>query len=47
MTWAPFVLALVLGFAISAGIYAAYVWPDVEPEPEPQPEPEPPKPDPT
>jgi hypothetical protein len=34
--WEPFVLALVLGLVISAGLYFAYLWPSVEPvEPEP------------
>jgi len=30
--WGPFVLALVLGLVISAGLYFAYLWPSVEPE---------------
>ncbi len=30
--WAPFVLALVLGLVVSAGLYFAYLWPQVEPE---------------
>jgi hypothetical protein len=30
--WEPFVLALVLGLIISAGLYFAYLWPSVEPE---------------
>jgi hypothetical protein len=29
--WEPFVLALVLGIIISAGLYFAYLWPAVEP----------------
>jgi hypothetical protein len=29
--WEPFVLALVLGLIISAGLYFAYLWPSVEP----------------
>jgi hypothetical protein len=29
--WEPFVLALVLGVIISAGLYFAYLWPSVEP----------------
>jgi hypothetical protein len=29
--WEPFVLALVLGLIISAGLYFAYLWPAVEP----------------
>jgi hypothetical protein len=32
--WEPFVLALVLGLIISAGLYFAYLWPSVEPEPD-------------
>ncbi len=32
MIWAPFVLALVLGLVVSAGLYFAYLWPQVEPE---------------
>ncbi len=31
MIWGPFVLALVLGLVISAGLYFAYLWPSVEP----------------
>jgi hypothetical protein len=27
----PFVLALVLGLLVSAGLYFAYLWPQVEP----------------
>jgi hypothetical protein len=30
--WGPFVLALVLGLIVSAGLYFAYLWPSVEPE---------------
>ena len=30
--WEPFVLALVLGLVVSAGLYFAYLWPQVEPE---------------
>ncbi len=30
--WAPFVLALVLGLVVSAGLYFAYLWPQVEPD---------------
>jgi hypothetical protein len=30
--WEPFVLALVLGLIISAGLYFAYLWPSVEPD---------------
>lgn len=41
--WEPFVLALVLGLIVSAGLYFAYMWPTVEPldddvAPEPPPE---------
>ncbi len=33
--WGPFLLALVLGLIVSAGLYFAYLWPQVEPiEPE-------------
>lgn len=32
MIWEPFVLALVLGLVVSAGLYFAYLWPSVEPE---------------
>ncbi|HEU0033756.1 MAG TPA: hypothetical protein VFQ53_24180 [Kofleriaceae bacterium] len=31
MIWEPFVLALVLGLIVSAGLYFAYLWPSVEP----------------
>ena len=31
MIWEPFVLALVLGIVVSAGLYFAYLWPSVEP----------------
>jgi hypothetical protein len=31
--WEPFVLALVLGLIISAGLYFAYLWPSIEPLP--------------
>ena len=30
--WGPFVLALVLGLVVSAGLYFAYLWPHVEPQ---------------
>ena len=30
--WGPFVLALVLGLLVSAGLYFAYLWPQIEPE---------------
>jgi hypothetical protein len=34
--WEPFVLALFLGLIVSAGLYFAYLWPQIEPsEPEP------------
>lgn len=39
MTWGPFVLALVLGLIVSAGLYFAYLWPQVEPDAE-EPKPE-------
>jgi hypothetical protein len=29
--WGPFVLAIVLGLLVSAGLYFAYLWPSVEP----------------
>jgi hypothetical protein len=29
--WEPFLLALVLGIIVSAGLYFAYLWPSVEP----------------
>jgi hypothetical protein len=32
--WEPFVLALALGLIVSAGLYFAYLWPDVEPDDE-------------
>ncbi len=36
MIWEPFILALVLGIIVSAGLYFAYLWPSVEPaEPPP------------
>jgi hypothetical protein len=35
--WEPFVLALVLGLIISAGLYFAYLWPAVEPAADPAP----------
>ena len=34
MSWGPFVLAVVLGLIVSAGLYFAYLWPRVEPEDE-------------
>jgi hypothetical protein len=30
--WGPFALALVLGLLVSAGLYYAYLWPQVEPD---------------
>jgi hypothetical protein len=30
--WGPFLLALALGLVVSAGLYFAYLWPQVEPE---------------
>jgi hypothetical protein len=38
--WGPFVLALVLGLLVSAGLYFAYLWPQVEPEDPPAPAPD-------
>ena len=38
MIWEPFILALVLGLIVSAGLYFAYLWPSVEPVDEPAPE---------
>lgn len=35
--WGPFLLALALGLVVSAGLYFAYLWPQVEPEDEPEP----------
>lgn len=32
--WGPFVLALALGIIVSAGLYFAYLWPQVEPDDE-------------
>jgi hypothetical protein len=32
MIWGPFVLAIVLGLLVSAGLYFAYLWPSVEPD---------------
>lgn len=31
MIWGPFVLAILLGLLVSAGLYFAYLWPQVEP----------------
>ncbi|HSR97272.1 MAG TPA: hypothetical protein VLM79_09490 [Kofleriaceae bacterium] len=51
MIWEPFILALVLGIIVSAGLYFAYLWPSVEPDDEAAPaappaptSPEPPSP---
>jgi hypothetical protein len=30
--WGPFLLAFALGLLVSAGLYFAYLWPQVEPE---------------
>ena len=30
--WGPFLLALALGIIVSAGLYFAYLWPQVEPD---------------
>jgi hypothetical protein len=30
--WQPYLLAVVFGLAVSAGIYAAFLWPRVEPQ---------------
>jgi hypothetical protein len=30
--WGPFLLAVVLGLLVSAGLYFAYLWPQVEPD---------------
>lgn len=32
--WGPFLLALALGIIVSAGLYFAYLWPQVEPQDE-------------
>jgi hypothetical protein len=32
--WGPFLLALALGIIVSAGLYFAYLWPQVEPDDE-------------
>jgi hypothetical protein len=29
--WGPFLLAVALGLIVSAGLYFAYLWPQVEP----------------
>lgn len=34
MIWGPFLLALALGLIVSAGLYFAYLWPQVEPDDE-------------
>jgi hypothetical protein len=33
--WGPFLLAVVLGLLVSAGLYFAYLWPQVEPDDDP------------
>ncbi|MFT3691777.1 MAG: hypothetical protein QM831_01465 [Kofleriaceae bacterium] len=38
MIWGPFLLALVLGLVVSAGIYFAYLWPSVDPVDEDEPQ---------
>ena len=30
--WGPFLLAVALGLIVSAGLYFAYLWPQVEPD---------------
>jgi hypothetical protein len=35
--WEPFLLALVLGLIVSAGLYFAYLWPADEPDEAPAP----------
>lgn len=42
--WGPFLLALALGLVVAAGLYFAYLWPDVDEAPD---EPPPPPADPT
>ncbi len=32
--WGPFLIALALGLVVSAGLYFAYLWPQVEPDDE-------------
>jgi hypothetical protein len=44
--WEPFILALVLGIIVSAGLYFAYLWPSVEPDDEAAPPPAPTSPEP-
>jgi hypothetical protein len=39
--WGPFLLAVILGLIVSAGLYFAYLWPDVEPEDPPAEDPAP------
>lgn len=34
MIWEPFLLAVAFGVVVSAGIYFAVMWPQVEPEDE-------------
>jgi hypothetical protein len=43
--WEPFAMALVLGLLVSAGLYFAYLWPQVEPDDDELPATEPAKPD--
>ncbi len=38
--WGPFLLALALGLVVSAGLYFAYLWPQVEPDEPPEASPE-------
>jgi hypothetical protein len=35
--WGPFLLAVALGLIVSAGLYFAYLWPQVEPQDDPEP----------
>jgi hypothetical protein len=42
--WEPFVLAVILGLVVSAGLYFAYLWPSVDPVDEPTAPAEPPAP---
>ena len=45
MIWEPFVLALVLGLVVSAGLYFAYLCPSVEPDDDDEEPAEAPKPE--
>lgn len=38
MIWEPFVLAVVFGLVVSAGIYFIFLWPQREPSDEDEPE---------